>query len=439
MVSYFGRNPATLEVFRPAGGWCDFTAQGLGVHCSRDVRVPRLYFDRSALYGLINPEFGVPNPYPPTAMVLHVLARALEWMGAGEQGSMASYLVLAAVALLAPVLWVVLTRRGAQRDWLPIVIIGAATAPFLTTLDRENSSAFMVPFLLLFALFVRDDPRWLAPVAAVCAASVRPQFLLIGLVLMAFGRIRAAAAAAAAWVALTLALFAVLPGGFITNIRGWWSDVGRLQSSVDVASDIPLNPSASHALTLVGDGLAGLQGLLGAVGAGLTDAVRAYPSVPGAVLVLLAVVTVLLAPAPRHARPCLHCWPNAADTHAAPCLLLLPCRCARDRRADPGPFPPRIHHGRLRLGERAIHRARARTPCGAWIGLDGARGRGALARARSALRRAQLAEHREGVHGACLPGCGPHSPRVDVAALPSRSRRRSRRCTRRQLGFISRA
>ncbi|MEO2139315.1 MAG: glycosyltransferase 87 family protein, partial [Thermoleophilia bacterium] len=257
-TSYFGRNPAAVESFAPTDGWCDPASQGLGVHCFGDFQVPRLFLDEESIYDPIYPAPGVkpvPNPYTPTSMAPHVFAGAVEWVGLGQRTSMVVFLVLLAVAMLAPALWSILGRPGRPRDWLPLLVIGVASGPFLTMMDRGNSAGFAVPFILLFALYVRRRPEWVAPVAMIGAALIRPQFILLALALIAFGRIRSAAAAVAAWAALSIAAFAVIPGGFASNLSGWWSDLADFQDQLDgqgvpvVASTEFINISAAHALT----------------------------------------------------------------------------------------------------------------------------------------------------------------------------------------------
>ena len=295
-VSYLGRNPAAVESFMPADGWCDPATDGIGVHCFGDFQLPRAFLGEESPWDPVYAAPGAvpaPNPYTATAMTPHVVARAIEWVGAGHQGSMIAYLVLLAAALLAPALWATLGRPR-PRDWVPLLLIGVASGPFLTTMDRGNSAGFAVPFILLFALYVRRRPDWVAPVALVGAALIRPQFILLALALVAFGRIRSTLAAVGAWLIISVAAFAALPGGVFSNLSAWWSDLGAFDAQVDrlgvplVASDDVVNLSASHTLTL-----------LSGPGGALRDWVLANPMIPGIALAALALVTVLIAPSRR--------------------------------------------------------------------------------------------------------------------------------------------
>ncbi len=297
-VSYFGRSPAVVESFKPLDGWCDPPTQGLGVHCFGDFQVPRLLLDQPSIYG--PDSLGDPsNPYTATAMFPHLFFRAIEWTGVGQRGSMWVYLAFLGIALLVPALWVVANRSREDRDWTPVLLIGIAAGPFLTMMDRGNSAGFAVPFILLFALFVRERPEWVAVVAVIGAASVRPQFILLALALLAFGRIRSAFVAVAVWLAISVAAFAVFPGGFAHNIRTWWGDLAQFQSQTDVAADLYTNLSATHALTVVGGWLQSAPGPLEDFGGWLTTWAVDNPNVSGAVLIVAALVTMLAAPSRR--------------------------------------------------------------------------------------------------------------------------------------------
>ena len=306
-VSYLGRNPAAVESFTPADGWCDPATDGIGVHCFGDFQLPRAFLGEDSPWDPVYPAPGAvpaPNPYTATAMAPHLFARAIEWVGAGHQGSMVAYLILLAAALLAPALWATLGRPR-PRDWVPLLLIGVASGPFLTTMDRGNSAGFAVPFILLFGLYVRRRPDWVAPVALVCAALIRPQFIFLALALLAFGRIRSTLAAVGAWFVISASAFALLPGGPISNISAWWSSLTAFDAQLDrlsvplVASREFINLSVAHTVTMFDDWLVGAPGFVGTYGPMATDWIVGHTMVPGVVLALLALVTVLLAPSRR--------------------------------------------------------------------------------------------------------------------------------------------
>ena len=291
-VSYFHRDPATVESFMPADGWCDAPTQGLGVHCFGDFGFPRTLLGESDTWG-IGHDGQAPNPYTALGMVPHLVTKVLADTDLGVRGSLLIYLLMLAAALLAPALWVIMgtARTWRTRDWLPLLLVGVASGPFLMTMDRGNSIGFAVPFLLLFCLFLRDEPEWVAPAAVIAAASMRPQFVLLVLGLVAVRRWRAALYAAIGTVVLNTLAFAVWPGGLVGNIRGWLSDLNVFQSTTDVASDNPINISAAHAVSSVGAWLSHGPGAIGSFGEGVQSFVHDHVAVPG--LILIAVVAIV--------------------------------------------------------------------------------------------------------------------------------------------------
>ena len=91
-------------------------------------------------------------------------------------------------------------------------------------------------------------------------------------------------AAVGAWLAVSIAAFAVIPGGFAANLSGWWSDLADFQDQLDgigvplVASTEFINISAAHALTVIDDWFTGAPGFkLDHIGAGEKDACPRWP------------------------------------------------------------------------------------------------------------------------------------------------------------------
>jgi len=295
-VNYFHRSPGLVESFRSDDGWCDPAVAGVGVHCFGDFALPNILVAQGDAWpGHIGASPGPVNPYSALGMTPNVLANQVAQTPIGPRGSLFIYLVLLALALLAPALWAVLAGRGPPRNWLPLLVIGVASGPFLTTMDRGNSIGFAVPLILLFALFIRRNPAWVAPVAVIAAAAVRPQFVLLALALVAFGRWRAALYAVLGAVASGLLAFAVWPGGMVSNIQEWLGDIQAFQAGVDPAADTPINVSAAHSVATLGQWLGHAPGFVGDAGTGLVAFIRQFPSLPGVLIALAVGLTLLCA------------------------------------------------------------------------------------------------------------------------------------------------
>ena len=124
------------------------------------------------------------NNYPAAGMLPHLLFGVpAHWLGAPRLG-LFGYLVALAIAVLAPALWAARGARGVERV-VVLVALGVAAIPAWAVIDRGNSVGFVVPIALVF-LVALCRQRWrLVAVMVVLAALVKPQFVVLAVVLFA--------------------------------------------------------------------------------------------------------------------------------------------------------------------------------------------------------------------------------------------------------------
>lgn len=109
------------------------------------------------------------------------------------------YLLALAVAVLSPAVWAARGARGLERI-VVFVACGAAAVPVWSVIDRANSVGFLAPIGLVFLIaLVRQ--RWgLATAMVVLAALLKPQFVVLAIVLFAVRQWRwGASRSAAPW------------------------------------------------------------------------------------------------------------------------------------------------------------------------------------------------------------------------------------------------
>ncbi|MEI7794541.1 MAG: hypothetical protein WCI83_07840 [Thermoleophilia bacterium] len=287
----------TAISFRFDDGWCDPAEVGFGRHCFGDFQVPQLIaseaigLNHTDYVAIRHPEQGRASyvtQYTPTAMFPHVISALFINSWLGMQGTLIFYLVVLGGCLLLPALLASVGARGPPWKLVPFIFLGVVAAPFWSSLDRGNSAAFAIPFILVFALFFDREPTWVAPTAVVMAALVRPQFLLLLVAFVALRRIKSMLSAIGAFVAATALGLALWPGGLVPNTRGWVSEITRYTGYTDPGAASPTNLSASRAITILADMLASVPGLRD-VGASIRSAVHAVPVLPGLVLLVIAV------------------------------------------------------------------------------------------------------------------------------------------------------
>jgi len=304
----------TAISFRFDDGWCTPAEVGFGRHCFGDFQVLQLI--ASEAFGLNHIDYVAlrhPEPgratyvaaYSPTGMVPHVVSALFVNSWLGMRGTLVVYLLVLAGCLLLPALLASVGARGPPWKLVPFIFLGVAAAPFWSSLDRGNSAAFAIPFILVFALFFDREPTWVAPTAVVMAALVRPQFLLLLIAFVALRRIKSMLSAIGAFAAVTALGLTLWPGGLVSNTRGWVSEIAAYTGYQDPGVASPVNLSASRATTMLADMLASVPGLRD-VGAAIRSAVHTVPSLPGLVLLVIAVAIL------------------AAAGHRAPRAIVLP-------------------------------------------------------------------------------------------------------------------
>lgn len=311
---YQGRDINSALSFKVNDAWCDlgYSPTSFGAHCfgdySQALVAAKLDFqllDAPVLMTqhLINAigwseSQTYSSLYPPVSQFPHVTAALLADSSGQREGAFYTYMLLLALAVLSPALWVAYRWRRSPFALVPLILIGVAATPVFAVLDRGNSAGFAVPFLLAFAIFLGREPRWASPAAVVGAALVRPQFVLLALALLAVRQWRRAAAAVAAFASITVASFALTPGGFSSALGEWYARVSSLASVGfgSVASDTPANPSISRSIAATASVLSDAPASLGSAGAWLANVVLDNPLIPVAVLVALVAWVFCLAP-----------------------------------------------------------------------------------------------------------------------------------------------
>jgi len=144
--------------------------EGIGTHCFLD------YYEG---------EFA--DNYPPASKWIFQPFVAIEKATGSALTALYVWLIASALALLAPLWWA--TRRQPALRW-PLLVLGVASSAFAGPLDRGNSVAFVVPFLLVFAVGTLRSVPAMAITGIVGAAVIKPQYAVLLIVPFVLGRWR---------------------------------------------------------------------------------------------------------------------------------------------------------------------------------------------------------------------------------------------------------
>ena len=147
-----------------------------------------------------------------------------------------AYLLALTIACVTPAVWAARGARGLERV-VVFVALGAAAIPAWMAIDRGNSVGFVVPIALAF-LVALCRRRWgLVAIMVILAALVKPQFVVLGVVLLAARQWRWGGLAAAGVVGSNFAAYLLWPPDFPGSIAQSIRTVigyGSFQSRADL-------------------------------------------------------------------------------------------------------------------------------------------------------------------------------------------------------------
>ncbi|MBU6280533.1 MAG: DUF2029 domain-containing protein, partial [Actinomycetales bacterium] len=275
--------PVNEVISAPADdGHCTASTDGVGVHCFGDYFYP-------AKLAASDPTWVYPTLYPhaytASGMLPHVVADNLGNLFGSERIGLLLYLLPILVALLVPAA-LLASRLRAPLGLVLLLVLGVASQPFLLALDRGNSAALVVP-LLLWVGWATVTRHWAQVSAAIVLASMlRPQFILLALILLALRQWRPLVLTAVAAAAANALAFAVWPGGFTANVTGWAQNLLSYSGTIPLERNNPTNLSTAHAVTVLTRAGRVLPEPLSGWLANLQDLITRLPWLPG--LALLA-------------------------------------------------------------------------------------------------------------------------------------------------------
>lgn len=263
----------------------------IGRHCFSDYTIVVGYGMRSnpwevdMTYLETNPLL-VYNNYPAAGMIPHMLFGLVGASISAPILGMAGYLVALTVAVLTPAIWAARGAIGLERI-LVFIACGSVAIPAWAVVDRGNSVGFIAPVALLFLIALCKQSWGLAAIAVVMAALVKPQFIVLALVLFAVRQWRMGGLAIAGALVANIAAYLLWPQNFPQTIAQSMRSVGGYGSGDALVE--PSNVSFARGILLVPDMLVFL-----ANGGKLSGDFLAVPrSVIGYMVLIVIVVAVL--------------------------------------------------------------------------------------------------------------------------------------------------
>ena len=179
------------------------------------------------------------------------------------------YLALLAASILAPTIWVS-RHQWRQRGAICILILGIASAPFLITLDRGNSTGLLVAPLLLAAIaYMKNQQKKMFIFIVICIL-LKPQMIILVLLFLVYRAFYYMALTILVSGTLSLFGFVFYNGSLVENISDWIKSVNSYNSgsSLLVRFDdgswpynLTIGKSTITVLNLLGYGFSGPDGV----------------------------------------------------------------------------------------------------------------------------------------------------------------------------------
>ncbi|WP_006247525.1 hypothetical protein [Mycolicibacterium tusciae] len=261
LVQYFSVDaPSSMLAFSYADCFLDW-GMNIGRHCFSDYTIPVGFGMRPNPwdpYPLFMPPTYQPasSNYPAAGMVPQVAFGLLgKWLGMPLLGLLA-YLLALTIAVFIPAVWAARGARGLERI-VVFVACGAVAIPAWAVIDRGNSIGFVVPITLVF-LVALCRQRWgLVAVMVVLAALVKPQFVVLAVVLLAARQWRMTGLAVVGATASNVVAYLLWPQDFPGTIVQSARNVLGF-SGFDTGLG-PANVSFTRAILLIPDTVAALS------------------------------------------------------------------------------------------------------------------------------------------------------------------------------------
>lgn len=290
LAHYYSVDVLSSLLYEPYDCIADW-GMNVGHHCFSDYAIPAnfaLLSNPWEPYPAFMPADFMPahNNYPAGALIPQLIFGTIgHWLDAPRLGLL-GYLLALTIACLVPAVWAARSARGLER-LVVFVACFAAAIPAWMAIDRGNSVGFVVPIMLVY-LIALCRQRWgLVTVMVVLAALVKPQFVVLAVVLLAARQWRFGVIGLGGVVISNVAAYALWPQNFpgtITDTMHNTLGYGSFSMSTSVE-----NVSFAKGLLTIPDGIIARQH-----GGVIPDGFLAGPrSAIGYAVLMLVVVCVI--------------------------------------------------------------------------------------------------------------------------------------------------
>lgn len=238
---YFQAKTSEILSFLVQDGWCGPNNPGLGKHCFGDYYSPVLGLQKGD-------PWSTGFAYTPVAALIFWPFIQIVNITGSHFLALLVYLCVCLLCALTPAIWVALNNRRGLGLPVSALLFGVTPVPIMSVLDRGNSLVFVLPVLVWFARSIIQR-RWLsASNALVIATLIRPQFIVLVLLLIGYRRWREIVTSVLKIVVIQISGFVLLttdPWGTFLN---WLNFIRSYDSNLLIGKIGSANMSFSQAI-----------------------------------------------------------------------------------------------------------------------------------------------------------------------------------------------
>lgn len=240
---YLGINLASRLIFNSSDGWCVGTLPVFGPHCFGDFGLGIIMVENNHQVWTPTGSYP-PGNYPAAPFAIYALFRFL-LINFGYTFTIFLYLAALAACTLMPLWFLSRQYQIADRIFL-VMTLGIFSVPFLSVIDRGNTTAFIIPCILLAYSGARIQSDKIQTLGIVLATLLRPQAILLVFIFVIQRKYLAAFKAAS--LSLLMNLFVMFTwdhSNFTSNLKYFYDSlVGYGNKSI--SADFPYNYSLAR-------------------------------------------------------------------------------------------------------------------------------------------------------------------------------------------------
>jgi hypothetical protein len=248
LMHYFGKDViSSLTYASDPDWWCTpavARTEGIGVHCFGDYAS---VVGSAAEQNPWAPAHGTASNYPAAGMLPQALFGAIgNLFGSAGLGTIA-YLAVVTGALLVPSIWATRGKPTGIR-LVTVALFGVLSIPSLMTLDRGNNVALAVPALLAYLVALRKKRYSTVVVAVIAASLIKPQFVLLIVILLMLRKWKYALAAVLGVGITNLLAYLIWPKDFPATVWQTALAITHYGGGVPLTYQYPSNVSLPKGL-----------------------------------------------------------------------------------------------------------------------------------------------------------------------------------------------